>query len=139
MGLCEDNSVLASRIDASVWHAIGQTVACRQKVNSVYSRNIDVHKNAQGEFPALGFFLVCSGPSGYPKSDTWACQATLELRLLPWNARTHLFCKNGDNMGYRHYISMETLLDPAKGYINPHDFSLRLQIQLTADLPTGVE
>ncbi|XP_055349986.1 BTB/POZ domain-containing protein 3-like [Paramacrobiotus metropolitanus] len=104
--------------------------------------NIAVNKNIDREVPALGFYLQCDGYAG---SDSWACQVAAELCLLPWKPETppvkkqvsKLFNKNAHSKGSSKYISMEELLDPAKGYINPTDFSLRLQIQMIADLPTG--
>ncbi|XP_055350060.1 BTB/POZ domain-containing protein 3-like [Paramacrobiotus metropolitanus] len=107
--------------------------------------SISVTKDIDGPFPALGFYLRCRS---YPKSTPWTCQVNAELRLLPWNAKTapikrklsHLFdmdtCKS--SWGYS-FISMQQLLDLESGYINPADFSLRLQIQMTADLPVGLD
>ncbi|XP_055344643.1 BTB/POZ domain-containing protein 3-like [Paramacrobiotus metropolitanus] len=92
---------------------------------------------------AFGFYLWCYNP---PKSATWNCQVHAELRLLPWKAGTapikktfsRLYCKQTSRWGLLKYIFMEELLDPANGYVNPADFSLTLQIEMTAELPTGM-
>ncbi|XP_055338229.1 BTB/POZ domain-containing protein 3-like [Paramacrobiotus metropolitanus] len=109
--------------------------------------SIMVEKN---ENDALGIFVKCSGPSDHSQSGSWKCQVAAEFRLLPWKAETvpikrslvHVFCNHEDgkdNNGYKAYISMKELLDPAKGYVNPSDFSMKLQVQLTADIPVGIE
>ncbi|XP_055351430.1 BTB/POZ domain-containing protein 6-like isoform X2 [Paramacrobiotus metropolitanus] len=104
---------------------------------------IQVQKEAEGKLAALGFYVRCSGSSA-----SWMCQTTTELRLLPWKTET-VPIKRGSwiqvsrrdhcSWGYEKYISVEDLLDPAKGYANPSDFSLRLQAQVTAELPAGIE
>ncbi|XP_055350022.1 BTB/POZ domain-containing protein 3-like [Paramacrobiotus metropolitanus] len=107
--------------------------------NPVTARKLFWHIHVGKETEAnVGFYLVCSS---YPKSASWACEVNAELRLLPWNTETapikkqisHLFGKNGACWGYGfgNFISMENLLDPTKGYIDPSDFSLKLQIQVT--------
>ncbi|XP_055344761.1 BTB/POZ domain-containing protein 3-like isoform X2 [Paramacrobiotus metropolitanus] len=93
--------------------------------------------------PTLGYYLICTSR---PQSATWNCQIHAELRLLPWKKETapvkrtlaHLFCQGISNWGFPKYISAAELLDPANGYVNPADFSLKLQIEMTAELPTGM-
>ncbi|XP_055350025.1 uncharacterized protein LOC129596703 [Paramacrobiotus metropolitanus] len=100
---------------------------------------------AQKMHGALGFYLLCTGY--YARLDSWTCHVNAELRLLPWKTETEpitkplsrLFDKKSLAWGYRKFISMEELLDPDNGYVNPSDFSLRLEIKVTADLPTGIE
>ncbi|XP_055338225.1 BTB/POZ domain-containing protein 6-like isoform X3 [Paramacrobiotus metropolitanus] len=113
--------------------------------------SIMVEKKADGGDDALGFFLKCSGPSDHSESGSWTCQVAAEFRLLPWKEETvpitkslfHRFSKHDDDAkvicGYKAYVSMKKLKDPAKGYVNPFDFSLKLQVRVTADLPVGIE
>ncbi|XP_055350760.1 BTB/POZ domain-containing protein 2-like [Paramacrobiotus metropolitanus] len=106
---------------------------------------ISARKETQGadESAALSLCLWCSG---YPESPSWMCQVNAEMRLLPWKPETapikrkfaKVFGKNRRCWGGK-YVSMEQLLDPKKGYVNPTDFSLRLQVHVAADLPTGIE
>ncbi|XP_055346809.1 BTB/POZ domain-containing protein 3-like [Paramacrobiotus metropolitanus] len=97
---------------------------------------IMVYKVTDGESANLGFYLICSG---YPKSTPWSCKVKAKLRLLPWKTGTapvkketsRLFDdKSSCSWGYSAYISMKELLNPVKGYVNPNDFSLRLQIEV---------
>ncbi|XP_055331157.1 uncharacterized protein LOC129583396 [Paramacrobiotus metropolitanus] len=102
-----------------------------------------VKKNDR-ESAFLGFYLRCAD---YPKSTPWTCRAEAELCLLPWKTGTaaikkkisHLYTKEHHGWGFPEYISMEELLDPSKGYVNPTDFSLKLQIHVAAEPPTGIE
>ncbi|XP_055356247.1 BTB/POZ domain-containing protein 3-like [Paramacrobiotus metropolitanus] len=106
--------------------------------------SVQVNHNTKEGFPALSLFLVCDG---YPESEPWSCQINAELRLLPWTTGTaavnrqisRLFDKDTNSWGWSEYISMENLLNPARGYVNPSDFSLKLQVELSANLPTGIE
>ncbi|XP_055357319.1 BTB/POZ domain-containing protein 1-like [Paramacrobiotus metropolitanus] len=106
--------------------------------------SIVVCKKTSGDSATLGFYLRCSA---CPQWVSWTCQVNAELRLLPWKTETAPFRRHISSMfgrdhrywGRAEYISMEELLDPAKGYVNPTDFSLKLQIQVTAGLPVGTE
>ncbi|XP_055337348.1 BTB/POZ domain-containing protein 6-like [Paramacrobiotus metropolitanus] len=94
--------------------------------------------------PALGFYLHCDG---CPESGDWNCEAAGELYLFPWKTEIapieepvfHLFCQDDNQCGISRFMALEDLLDPTNGYVNPDDFSLYLQIHLTADMPTGIE
>ncbi|XP_055350018.1 BTB/POZ domain-containing protein 3-like [Paramacrobiotus metropolitanus] len=105
---------------------------------------IVIVKETVGSSAALGFFLYCSG---FPKSTSWTCKVNAELRLLPWVAAiapiehkmSQLFDENSCSWGCSEYISMEDLLDPSNGYVDPGDFSLKLQVYVNADLPVGIE
>ncbi|XP_055344678.1 BTB/POZ domain-containing protein 6-B-like [Paramacrobiotus metropolitanus] len=100
---------------------------------------IGVAKRTRCESANMGFFLHCFG---YPKSASWKCQVNAQFCLLPWKTGIapikkdifHPYDQKSDSWGYLSYISMEELLDPAKGYVNPTDFSLKLQIQLAVEL-----
>ncbi|XP_055356376.1 ubiquitin carboxyl-terminal hydrolase 7-like [Paramacrobiotus metropolitanus] len=89
----------------------------------------------------MSYFLKCGAN---PKST---CAVNGELRLLPWKAEispfkrtiSTTFPNNENDWGFRNYILMEDLLDPAKGYVNPNTFSVKLQLQLSADLPVEIE
>ncbi|XP_055332376.1 ubiquitin carboxyl-terminal hydrolase 7-like [Paramacrobiotus metropolitanus] len=108
--------------------------------------NIRVQKDTGDENTYLGLYLQCCGPSGYPRSASWTCQVNAELRLMSWKTEitpfkkklSMLFTKDSFSWGYS-YISMEKLLDPTKGYVNPSDFSLSLQVHVAAELPAGLE
>ncbi|XP_055344740.1 BTB/POZ domain-containing protein 1-like [Paramacrobiotus metropolitanus] len=105
---------------------------------------IGVHKQTDGQRATLCFYLNCSGS---PRAASWTCLVKAEFHLLPWKTGiaplkrpfSRLFAKDSNCWGFPQYISMEELLDPAKGYVNPEDFSLRLQVQMTAELPSGME
>ncbi|XP_055350029.1 BTB/POZ domain-containing protein 6-like [Paramacrobiotus metropolitanus] len=103
--------------------------------------NIEVVKRTDSGSATLGFYLECSGD---PECDSWKYQVTTEFRLLPWKTGTtainkqfekSVFDKKKPWAGTSRFASMKDLLDPAKGYVNPADFSLKLQVHLTADLP----
>ncbi|XP_055344765.1 BTB/POZ domain-containing protein 3-like [Paramacrobiotus metropolitanus] len=106
---------------------------------------IQVEKKTDGASVAFGFYLACTSR---PQSATWSCLVHAELCLLPWKTEaetvkklnfSRLFCKGSPSWGFQKYICMKKLLDPANGYVNPADFSLKLQIEMTAELPTGME
>ncbi|XP_055332417.1 ubiquitin carboxyl-terminal hydrolase 7-like [Paramacrobiotus metropolitanus] len=104
---------------------------------------IKAGQEINNESATLDVYLSCSGCA---KSTSWACQVNAKLCLLPWKAETapvtkelsKLFDKDSRAWGFS-FISMEWLLDPMTGYVNPTDFSLKLQIQMSADLPAGME
>ncbi|XP_055345992.1 ubiquitin carboxyl-terminal hydrolase 7-like isoform X2 [Paramacrobiotus metropolitanus] len=91
----------------------------------------------------LGYFLQCNADA---ESTSWTCHASAELRLLPWKSDTpaikrpisHMFYNKENDWGFTNFIQMEDLMDPVKGYINPTDYSLKLQVTLNADPPHGV-
>ncbi|XP_055344750.1 uncharacterized protein LOC129592683 isoform X2 [Paramacrobiotus metropolitanus] len=104
-----------------------------------------IHVEEDTDAPAaLGMYLSCTSRS---KSATWNCQFHAELRLLPWKKGTapfqktisRLFCKESPSWGIPDYIFTKNLLEPANGYVNPADFSLKLQIKIAAERPTGME
>ncbi|XP_055349985.1 BTB/POZ domain-containing protein 3-like [Paramacrobiotus metropolitanus] len=105
--------------------------------------SIEVERDPEYDVPKMVFYLRCSG---CPKMTYWTCRARGEMRLLPWKTGIapikkyvgELFRKDSSCWGHA-FLTMEDLLDPAKGYINPADFSLKLQIQMTADFPTVIE
>ncbi|XP_055357306.1 uncharacterized protein LOC129602332 [Paramacrobiotus metropolitanus] len=94
--------------------------------------------------PRWGYFVKCDVDAD---SDTWTCEVNAELRLLPWKAElglvtkpiSHVYCEEEIAWGYWNFISFTDLLDPSKGYVNPSDFSLKLQVKLTAALPVGID
>ncbi|XP_055357307.1 BTB/POZ domain-containing protein 3-like [Paramacrobiotus metropolitanus] len=74
-----------------------------------------------------GYFVKCDGDVN---SDSWKCQADTELFLLPWKSMMAPITR---------FFVVKDLLDPSKGYVNPSDFLLKLQVKLTADLPAGID
>ncbi|XP_055350805.1 BTB/POZ domain-containing protein 3-like [Paramacrobiotus metropolitanus] len=110
----------------------------------LWSIDGEVEKKTDDQSVTLGFFLRYSGST---TSASLKCQVNAEFRLLPWKTETapiskqtsHLFDQADCAWGYWAYISMEELMDPAKGYVNRNDFSLKLQIKLAADIPAGIE
>ncbi|XP_055349998.1 BTB/POZ domain-containing protein 6-B-like isoform X2 [Paramacrobiotus metropolitanus] len=104
---------------------------------------IRVERLTSGASPTLGFFLQSPADSA---ATSWTCQVTADLRLLPHNPATppiehklsHLFHNHEIGYGFPSFVTMEALLDPAKGYVNPTNSSLQLQVRLSADIPNGI-
>lgn len=90
---------------------------------------------------SLGFFLQCNGESD---SSAWSCNAVAELRLLnhkeggePFTRRIqHLFFSKENDWGFSHFMTLNDVMDPEKGYIK--DDSITLEVHVSADAPHGV-
>ncbi|XP_055335702.1 BTB/POZ domain-containing protein 6-B-like [Paramacrobiotus metropolitanus] len=140
--LAVDEATICSSVEK--WAA----ATCRQRNIEVSSRN---RRNVLGKalylvrFPLLTETQLLDGPAKTGlllESELWdifhykhaTVKPGLRFRTEARETIVHVFSPEEDNREFESYISMENLLDPAKGYVNPGDFSLKLQAYMTADL-----
>ncbi|KAI1702062.1 BTB/POZ domain-containing protein [Ditylenchus destructor] len=90
----------------------------------------------------LGLFLYCNQDS---TSTTWNCRAMFTLyavaqkkdcndHSLSYDEKHSFYCNN-NGFGFKDFISINTLLDPEKGFINYDAVILRAYVE--ADIPSG--
>ncbi|XP_064631404.1 ubiquitin carboxyl-terminal hydrolase 7-like isoform X2 [Lineus longissimus] len=91
----------------------------------------------------LGFFLQCNADS---ESSSWSCNASAELKILKYKPDgesfvrriQHLFYSKENDWGFSHFIPWSDLLDPERGYHDPKNDTITLEVHCLADAPHGV-
>ncbi|XP_071444786.1 ubiquitin carboxyl-terminal hydrolase 7 [Hetaerina americana] len=90
---------------------------------------------------SLGFFLQCNAES---ESSSWSCFAIADLKIVSQKEGVesftrkiqHLFFSKENDWGFSHFMSLNEVLDPEKGFIK--DDSIILEVHVAADAPHGV-
>uniref|UniRef100_A0A914ICQ0 MATH domain-containing protein n=1 Tax=Globodera rostochiensis TaxID=31243 RepID=A0A914ICQ0_GLORO len=87
----------------------------------------------------LGFFLQCNGEDTDPN---WRCAGSATLRIVSQNEDhtreiIRMFHSNGNDWGFAHCMTFETLMDPDNGWYDAKNDTVILSAEVTADKPTG--
>ncbi|XP_055331189.1 uncharacterized protein LOC129583424 [Paramacrobiotus metropolitanus] len=88
--------------------------------------------------PYVNVYLECDSSFG-----TWVCKTDMDFRFVPWIKTTnplekeclYVFTEVNKCAGFPNVISLNKMLDPPNGYIDPTTFTVALEVFLRPELP----
>jgi ubiquitin carboxyl-terminal hydrolase 7 len=94
----------------------------RQTQTQVTRNHVDMLECFQDRnTKSVGYFLQCNGES---ECSAWSCHANPDLRVINQREGTkfsrkigHIFYSKENDWGFSHYMSLNDVQDPDKGYI----------------------
>uniref|UniRef100_A0A914H608 MATH domain-containing protein n=1 Tax=Globodera rostochiensis TaxID=31243 RepID=A0A914H608_GLORO len=93
----------------------------------------------------LGLYLQCNGENTDP---SWSCAGSATSRIVSQKEEKedftglnirHSFCSKTKNWGFSEFMKFEELMDPYNGWYDAKNDTVILEVEVTAEEPTGID